>query len=513
MALTVTLCAWRVGPPVTYFEEPRAIVEAIAGIAGKVGTPVRVLNIQVSPETIVVRAQDPAKKSHINEWRVVRHHLGSLNWEAETGPEPYQPPLINPDLEENLFDLSEVDVASIETLVKEAVKQARLQDAPRVTSIEIARTLSILPEPASGPVRWSVTVGSGWETARITADAKGAIVAVDLTDTQRAKTFDLFKEPARLTDAAKAIREGVGSGPVLVKVTVDQQAVGIDTNLADPSYPVPLSGSLKPAACYTWGVNGLVKVIGRVDTSAVFGNPDAPFAVDDVDWSVLPKLLDAARGALGMPDGRFTEAQVTKPTNSVGAPKVLWRVEVEDANRERGKIFADVAGAIVRTEMPESRRVPVNWLDPKAFADALAIIGQELGQTGRLAEISVGNDTVRITAVDPRKPQELAQFILKDGQIERFGMASPFDTSAPPFTLSDLAGLTAERIRDLEARTAETLKLPLEKIVDVTLSRASLDPSPKGNVTVEIRAEEAPFGRSGRVNYEIDGSVIKAYLP
>ena len=40
-----------------------------------------------------------------------------------------------------------------------------------------------------------------------------------------------------------------------------------------------------------------------------------------------------------------------------------------------------------------------------------------------------------------------------------------------------------------------------------------MDPSPKGNVTIEIRAEERPFGRAGRVNYELDGTVIKTYLP
>jgi hypothetical protein len=36
---------------------------------------------------------------------------------------------------------------------------------------------------------------------------------------------------------------------------------------------------------------------------------------------------------------------------------------------------------------------------------------------------------------------------------------------------------------------------------------------PQGNVTVEFRAEEAAFKRSGRVNREIDGREIKAYLP
>jgi len=40
-----------------------------------------------------------------------------------------------------------------------------------------------------------------------------------------------------------------------------------------------------------------------------------------------------------------------------------------------------------------------------------------------------------------------------------------------------------------------------------------MDPSPRGNVTIEIRAKETPFGRGGRINYELDGTMLKAYLP
>ena len=57
------------------------------------------------------------------------------------------------------------------------------------------------------------------------------------------------------------------------------------------------------------------------------------------------------------------------------------------------------------------------------------------------------------------------------------------------------------------------LRMQPHAISSITIGRGSMDPSPKGNVTVEIRAEERAFGRGGRVNYEMDGTVLKAYLP
>ena len=55
--------------------------------------------------------------------------------------------------------------------------------------------------------------------------------------------------------------------------------------------------------------------------------------------------------------------------------------------------------------------------------------------------------------------------------------------------------------------------MPQKTISSITIGRGGMDPSPKGNVTIEIRAEERPSGRAGRVNYELDGTVVKTYLP
>jgi hypothetical protein len=55
--------------------------------------------------------------------------------------------------------------------------------------------------------------------------------------------------------------------------------------------------------------------------------------------------------------------------------------------------------------------------------------------------------------------------------------------------------------------------MPPKSVSSITVARSFVDPSPRGSVTIEIRAEERPGGRGGRVNYELDGKELKAYLP
>ena len=103
--------------------------------------------------------------------------------------------------------------------------------------------------------------------------------------------------------------------------------------------------------------------------------------------------------------------------------------------------------------------------------------------------------------------------ILTDAGIMRFGTASMFAVRNLPFTMADIAPLDAGRLAELQAATLDKLRMQPHAISSITIGRGSMDPSPKGNVTVEIRAEERAFGRGGRVNYEMDGTVLKAYLP
>ena len=109
------------------------------------------------------------------------------------------------------------------------------------------------------------------------------------------------------------------------------------------------------------------------------------------------------------------------------------------------------------------------------------------------------------------QPNSFSQIILNESGVQRVGSPGMNAVRNVPFRMSDLGALSTDRLRELETKTIDTLKVsPLSSI---TIGRGSMDPSPNGNVTIEIRAEDHPGGRAGRINYELDGSVIRTYFP
>jgi len=511
----VLLAGCKIGDPGSFFDEDKAVEQAFAVLKERMGdSKVRALGIVVTPDQVALRAQDPKDKRHVDEWRVSRVSMAGISWERQSGPDPVKLDLINPNLEDNLFDLDSVDIAATNKLARAAIERAKLEDTARVSRMEIVRQVYIIPAPASGPVRWSVSVTSDREAAQIFADASGAIIRADLTNTNRAKNLDLLQEIDQVAEAGRAFRAVLGEGPVLLKVNVTSRSVGFETNRPDKSYPIPLSGSLSAREVYTWNLNGLARAMGSVNADVAIGNaPYAPFGVEEIDWAILPKLVTAAKEKLGMPKGQVTDIGLSKPTDGAGQPLLLWKIEITDQNRERGFVLADTAGAIKQTMLPESRRKPTDWYDPAAMADAFARMAREFGPTAKFVDLTFMNDKVVITVQDPRKPDDYAQMLLTDAGFMRFGTPSMFAVRNPPFTIADLVPLDAKRLADLQATTLEKLRMQSNTISRITISRGNMDPSPKGNVTVEIRAEERAFGRGGRVNYEMDGTVLKAYLP
>lgn len=505
----------RIGGPVSFFEEDKAVEQAVAMLKGRMASDkIRALSITIEPANVTLRAQDPKDKRHVDEWRVSRLSMAGISWERQSGPHPVKLDLINPDLEANLFDLDSIDIAASDKLARAALERAKLEDKARISRMEILRQTYIIPAPASGPVRWSVSVTSARESAHVFADARGTIQRADLANTNRAKTLDLLQELDQVADAGRAVRTALGEGPILLKVNISSKSVSFETNRPDRSYPLPLSGSLSAREVYTWNLNGLGRAIGSVNADvAIRDAPYAPFGVEEIDWAVLPSLVVAAKEQLGMPKGRVSDIGLSKPTDGAGHPLLLWKIEITDQNREHGYILADIKGAIRQTMLPESRRKPTDWYEPATMAVTIARLTREFGADAKFVDLTFMNDKVVITVEDPRKPGDYAQMILTDAGFMRFGSASMSAVRNSPFTMAELAPLDAKRFGELQATTLEKLRMQPHAISSITISRGSMDPSPKGNVTMEVRAEDRAFGRGGRVNYELDGTMLKAYLP
>ena len=513
LACIALLAGCRFGGAVSYFDEDDAIAQAIGALKQRIGTPVRVLNLAIEPDQLMLRVQDSANRNNVNEWRLARMSIAGINWDRTSGPSPYQLALVNPNLEANLFEIDEVDFTSSAKLARAAIERAALANKARVTRMELARQVYILPSPASGEIRWTVDVSSGAESVQVFADASGAIVGMNVSGTDRAKNLDILRELNLVADAAQAFRYILGTDAILTAVSIGSQSIGFETNVNDPSPVIPVSGSLSARKVYNWNLNGLQRAISAINADAAFGTTRYAFSADDVDWKMLPKIAAAAPGQLGMPQGRVTGIEVSKPDNPIGQPTVLWKVEVTDQNKEKGYALADTAGTLKQAMPPESRRKATDWYDPATMVATFARLGVDFGQDRQYREITIFNDKMIVTAQDHMQENVSREIILSDNGYDRSGTSSMLAAKNVTFRIGDLSTLTAERIRDLEAKTLDTLKMPPKTISSITIGRGGMDPSPKGNVTIEIRAEERPFGRAGRINYELDGTVIRAYLP
>jgi hypothetical protein len=501
------VAAWRIGPPLTFFEDKGAIAKSVAEIAAA-GQFSRVLSIQISPQEIQIEAQDPVEKRHVNRWRLLRMNVSQFNWEARKGPEPVALSLIDPNFEANLFDLAEVDFSEADKLIKDALARTALEDATAVVSMELRRQVILLPKPSSGDVRWTVNVRSDRETASVIANSNGRVVGLDLGGTNRARMFDLLSALEMLPEAALAFEQGVGGGPILVKARISSHGITFQTNLTEKS---ALMASLKERQTYTWNLSGLSRSFGSFDTSEFFG-ADPAFSIKDTDWSLAPALVSKAREALGMAAAKLAEIEVFKPKDQPGTPQLEWEITLVDGN-DKGIARFNAKGEAIGTMLPESRRKPFDGRAPATWPTILSELAKSFGGEGAIAEMTLYDKHVSIVALDPQNPKDLGQFLLTEDGVTRFGTVSPFAVTNPRFSVADLKALDVEQMGKLQDATAKRLGIPASKITIIAIGKASMDPSPDGNVTVEIHAEEAPFGRGGRVNWEIDGREIKAYLP
>src|SRR5262249_12018376 len=151
-----------------------------------------------------------------------------------------------------------------------------------------------------------------------------------------------------------------------------KRGVGFSTNLPDDrGTGIRMAGKdFATYARYGWNPYNLCS--GCVEqqpshptyTGEIAPDRGAPFGIDDTDWTIVPKLMVTAKEKLGMPEGQVNEIMLTKPLDPVEAPKLLWKVEVIDKNRETGSIQADLSGNVQQVRLPESRAAPPDWSAP-----------------------------------------------------------------------------------------------------------------------------------------------------
>jgi hypothetical protein len=228
----------------------------------------------------------------------------------------------------------------------------------------------------------------------------------------------------------------------------------------------------------------------------------------------VPKLVVAAKERLGMPEGQVNEIVLRKPLDPVDAPKLLWKVEVVDKNREKGSIQADLSGNVEQVRLPESRAAPPDWSAPDNVMEALSLIAKKYGANAKLSSISFQDHVVTFTVEDPRHPDEyIGMRLTKDGFAASISparsLADVVTMDGKPFTIADLQSLTAQKIAGLKTRTLALVQHPDWPSPDVGIERSRF--SRKGILSIVIATHHPRTHDGARVVYDLNGAVVDVW--
>jgi hypothetical protein len=494
----------------SFFEEGRAQA-ALEKVFEKAGHPTKVLGVDIRSNQLIVEVQDPNNPQHVDSWT---DWLGTgtlerlFNPEHVAGPRPVELNLINRDLDANLFELKPEDLAVVAKLAAVAVKQVRLEEAATVDRMELRRQLFLIPEPRNGNPEWSVEITSGRERATVYADLSGNITHANLDGTLRAQRLNYLAGGKELDDVVGSITDTLGKAPIIKRLIVYDRSLSFEA--LNPDHPDRDSR-------FNAGLNGVYRDLD--DTIANAGiRPDTPparFAITDVDWSILPKLEDAARSRLQLPVGKIGLVELSKPNNGVGGPAIEWEIRVKAANDEvvEGYVAFDVKGNVLRTKFPPGKSPKLDMLDAASIAPAFDALKSALGEHAAVTNLEFRSEWLMVTTKDPKNPDKRLVFEYHGEGLDR-SIMPPLDwpTFGPDwyFDLSQAQPFAA-RWAELQKDALAQLSLPDGKIERITISKQRLFMPRNDRLLIEVRAEAGK--RNGRVVYDLNGKIVDITKP
>lgn len=486
--------------------EGTASQEAVAKLTEKLKAPARVLKIDIQPETLSIQVQDPAAPTQVNEYTYRKlSGLTAMIVPTVTGPKPVRLSLINPNLEENLFDLGSVNFAAVAETVREAERRVALDGGGKVRTILIQRRVGILP-PSSGDVEWDISVGGPRESASAYADAQGRIRRVNLDGTLRAQALDYTKDGKALAEAVAQIRDQFGSDPVFNHFSVSRLNV---------SFSARSSKDSSETRSYTCNLNGVrlgmndslnIKLPKSMETKREF------FSIDDADWSRVPAMCKAALEKINFPHPNLHSIELEKPPPTLRERPLRWRAHVtEGVMGENAFVeFDSKSGQVTHVQLPDSQVKPVDFLEPAKTAELLGNIKEDFGPAARFREITVNRNSASVKGTAPAHPAEIRQYEYNAAKRADPGIANslknPMDEKSSPqdFFGADEFKIYETRLGEFERKTIERLRLTDGKIDRLTFFKQS--PFYPGNkkLLLEIRCEGK--GDNGRIVYEPGGT-------
>ena len=269
---------------------------------------------------------------------------------------------------------------------------------------------------------------------------------------------------------------------------------------------------------FTWDLNGLQQRLGAIDVNAQFGNPGPPpFSIDDVNWTVLPRLEQDALAKVAVPRSAVTHLGVKKSSEGPGKPTLDWTVEITDPDGEVTSVIADLGGAIRRVILPPSRRPKVDWLQAATIAAAIARAGSTFGPEANIASMVFSDRGGKITIDDPATGGRPATFDFSADGVTRAAISFSLDSMGPRFHAADLALLTEQKLAALEAEALKRLGAGKPAYLESVTIGAHPFVKKAGAHAIEVRVrdipEDSPQAHYAWIVYDFGGHVLDFATP
>ena len=316
--------------------ESRTMIEAAAAFRQKLGGAFKALNVQVNPNSVTLRAQNPTQPANVDEYQywATSHSL--------SGPRPVELSSLDNDPDTTLFDFDSVNWEATESLARAALERTQI-DGGKIDKIRVERNLAIGDKVTkSGHVQWAIDVSNPREHATAYADPQGQIVRLDLSHTSRAAKFTLF--------SAEALREAVSQ----IDAFCGGHAKVMDLEIADKwlkfKAPDPKTGEINH---YNYDINGVSS-----DVILDVSGPDIPltrrlqnhkleeilFDLDAIKLEQAPEIGQRAVQRLG-PESSLPSYMRVKREELGESPKLItyWQVDCR-MGRKWGTVTYDLEG-------------------------------------------------------------------------------------------------------------------------------------------------------------------------
>lgn len=499
----------------TYLNDQAKFAKGWSELAEKLGSGIDVTEILIRPDAIEIQARAEAGGPRIDRWRVSHMTVLSLTFHRVSGPRPEQPSLPVRDVESGFFRLSSVPLDRIWPIMEAALAQVRLDDPGRISSVRIARLMTLLPNPAFGEVRWTISIINDRETANVTTAADGKVMGVDISGTNRGRNRNfLAQDEWPLGDAQASFRSIVGARPDVFEIDISRTTI---------SMRAVASASAKATTSWIWDGGAFRRdIVDMPNVELIRSNGNLPFSLDEVDLAKAPAVLKAARDKEPTGNPRIVIAKAVKERVAVGSPRVLWEVQLVDARRqiplfgedfsERTVVKLTPDGTVVSVFLPKSLRPKVDGLSADAVLAALARFKDAYGKDAKAFEMSFNEERAALVIASPKQQGMTFEVALVEKGLEEtsprsFAMMNLKST----FALDHLAQMNKATIEAMLARARAAVPIAGAKVHRIRIWNGEPFWRPRqGLPYLDIRVGVPPrFDVGGYVVFTADGKHIE----